>query len=346
MKQISTAPFIHSGRRSSDFPLWQLYCLIPALAWGVYRYGWYALVIIGLSLLTAILTELVFSKGLLKRKPDIPSVLLVGVLIAMCMPPQVPWYMVIGAALAGVLLGSVLLGGTSAAWINPAGFGLLFAVLCWPGFFSQSHGSYLGSWFDLVTKHGGPSMGPGDMAPIFAVSARPDLTGKIAMGIANVTGLNVPENIIASFLGFGNGPLGLSSPVLLLAGSVLPFARRLGDWRPSLSAFSVFAVFAWLFGGFAWGRGIGNGDVLFHLFNGPFLIVVLFMIQDYGSLPVTRSGRWVYGALTGFVLWVVSQFGTIEMGMVLGLVFVNVFSPLIDSGLRRRQRVVAQREAS
>ena len=99
---ISASPHIRSKATTSNIMLWVIIALLPATVFGVYNFGFSALIVIGVTVVTAILTEYAYQK-LMHKKVTIGdlSATVTGLLLALNLPANAPWWMcVLGAVFA------------------------------------------------------------------------------------------------------------------------------------------------------------------------------------------------------------------------------------------------------
>ena len=81
-----------------------------------------------------------------------------------------------------------------------------------------------------------------------------------------------------------------------------------------------------------------------HLVLGGFAFGMVFMATDPVTAAMTDTGRWIFGALVGFMTIAIRVVNpAYPEGMMLAILFANLFAPVIDWGvermyLRRRQR--------
>jgi Na+-transporting NADH:ubiquinone oxidoreductase subunit B len=79
-----------------------------------------------------------------------------------------------------------------------------------------------------------------------------------------------------------------------------------------------------------------------HMVLGGFAFGTVFMATDPVSASVTNKGRWIFGALIGFMVVLIRVVNPgFPEGMMLAILFGNVFAPLIDyfvaqANIRRR----------
>lgn len=69
----------------------------------------------------------------------------------------------------------------------------------------------------------------------------------------------------------------------------------------------------------------------YHLVMGGFAFGAVFMATDPVSAAQTNTGKWFYGLLIGALAILVRVVNpAYPEGMMLAILFMNVFSPLID----------------
>ena len=80
-----------------------------------------------------------------------------------------------------------------------------------------------------------------------------------------------------------------------------------------------------------------------HLVSGSFLFGAVFMATDPVSAAQTDLGRWIYGFMIGLLTVLVRVLNpAFPAGIMLAIVFMNVFAPAIDyyvvkANIRRRE---------
>jgi Na+-transporting NADH:ubiquinone oxidoreductase subunit B len=79
-----------------------------------------------------------------------------------------------------------------------------------------------------------------------------------------------------------------------------------------------------------------------HMVLGGFAFGTVYMATDPVSAAVTDTGRWVYGVMIGFMVVIIRVVNpAFPEGMMLAILFSNMFAPLIDyfvvqANIRRR----------
>ena len=81
-----------------------------------------------------------------------------------------------------------------------------------------------------------------------------------------------------------------------------------------------------------------------HFVLGGFAFGMVFMATDPVTGAMTDTGRWIYGALIGLMTVLVRVVNpAFPEGIMLAILFANLFAPLIDhfvvrANIRRRQK--------
>lgn len=104
---------------------------LPALA-GVYNFGWRVAAVVVFSMAVCWFTEYLFTRK--QGKPASMASLVTGILLALILPPNVPfWIVAVGAAFC-ITFGKMAFGGFGKNIYNPAMVGRCFLYICFPVF--------------------------------------------------------------------------------------------------------------------------------------------------------------------------------------------------------------------
>lgn len=141
---------------------------------------------------------------------------------------------------------------------------------------------------------------------------------------------------------FGNriGSLGETSILAALIGAALLLLTRIGSWRTmaavllgSFSCALLFKLYATAFGPNA--GAFNPAKYAFppykHFLMGSLVFGLIFMATEPVSSPGMPGAKWVYGFLIGAVVIVIRMLNpAFPEGVMLAILFGNVFSPLLD----------------
>ena len=251
------------------------------------------------------------------RKHDVNEGFLVtGMLFPLTLPPTIPlWQVAVGISF-GVVLGKEVFGGTGKNFLNPALTARAFLYFAYPAYMSGDR-----VWV---------------AAPVDGYSAATSL-GVMANAAKDVGMDSVTEGLQISwaqaFLGTIPGSMGETSTLACLIGAAILIATGIGSWRIMLSVLIGALGSAALFNVVS-----GSSDVAmfqmpphWHLVVGGLAFGLVFMATDPVSASMTETGKWAYGLLIGVVTTLVRVVNPgYPEGIMLAILFGNVFAPLID----------------
>ncbi len=269
--------------------------------------------------------ELIFS---VIRKHEINEGFLVtGMLFPLTLPPTIPlWQVAIGIAF-GVVIGKEIFGGTGRNFLNPALTARAFLYFAYP---KQISGN--GVWTAVDGYTGATALGK------IAETAPGAKTSEI------IAGLEAPLAETTwwdCFIGNVHGSMGETSALCCLLGAAFLIFTRIGSWRIMAGLVIGMTTFSTLFY-FLFEQPVMQILPHWHLVIGGFAFGTVFMATDPVSASMTQQGKWVYGFLIGFITVIVRSVNpAFPEGIMLAILFGNVFAPLIDyfvvqSNIKRR----------
>ena len=231
--------------------------------------------------------------------------LVTGLLFPLTLPPTIPlWQVAVGISF-GVVFGKEIFGGTGKNFLNPALTARAFLFFAYP---AQISGDAV--WV-AVDGHTGAT----------------PLTEAVAEG---VSGLSV--GWWDAFIGFIPGSMGETSTLACLLGAGYLILTGVGSWRIMLSvllATVALVVLLNILGSTT--NPMFSLPWTWHLVLGGYAFGLVFMATDPVSASMTQQGQWFYGALIGVMVVLVRVVNpAFPEGMMLSILFANVFAPLID----------------
>ena len=293
---ISSSP--HLRDRVTTRSIMQDVCiaLCPAALASILFFGYRSAVLMAVSVAACVLTEWVCCKAMRQKVTTGDfSAVVTGLLLAMNLPANAPvWMPVIGAVIA-IALVKMFFGGIGQNFMNPAL--LARAVLAL-------------SWATIMTKFPQPAFG--------------NLAG--VDGISGATPLAGGEYTVADlFLGNIPGVLGETCKLALLIGAAYLFYRQIISWHIPVAFIGAFAVCYLI------GSGFNVNLVIRQVLSGGLILGAFFMATDYSTSPTTNTGKLLFGAGCGLLLFIFrfARGGTSEW-CSFAILLMNVVSPLIE----------------
>ena len=237
-----------------------------------------------------------------------------GFLLPLTLPPTIPLWQVATGVAFGVLIGKEVFGGTGMNVLNPALTARAFLFFAYPAEISGD-----APW--IAAKHVG----------VDGFSGATALSKAASEGVAAL-GHFGSEAWMEAFLGFIPGSMGETSAALCLLGAIILIVTRIGSWRTLLGVALGSFVIATLLN-FVQSDTNMMFSVPFHwhVVIGGWAFGTVFMATDPVSSAFTEAGRFIYGLGIGVMVILVRVVNpAYPEGMMLAILFMNMFAPLID----------------
>ena len=290
---VSSSPHIRDKVTSSNIMLYVVIALLPATFFGIWNFrhenAWILVVV---TTAAAVLSEYLYEK--LMHKPitiNDFSAVVTGLLLALNLPPTLPWWMGVLGAVFAIIVVKQLFGGLGQNFMNPALGARCFLLICFAG--KMTYFVY-----DGVT-------GPTPLAELKA--------GETA-------------NTLSMLLGNIRGTIGETSVVAIMIGAMFLILMGVIDLRIPGTYIVTFVIFITLFGG----HGFDPQYITAHLCGGGLMLGAFFMATDYVTSPITPAGKVVFGVILGILTFCFRIYGGSAEGVSYAIIFSNLLVPLIE----------------
>jgi len=277
----------------------------PTSLWDCFWFGAvYFLPIYIVTFVVGIAWEMLFA---IRRGHEINEGFFVtSILFALTCPPNIPLWQVAMGISFGVVIGKEVFGGTGKNFLNPALTGRAFLFFAYP---AQLSGDTVWTAVD-------------------------GYTGATALSVAASQGMDVLRESMSwwdTFSGNIHGSIGETSTIAILLGGVLMLYTRVAAWRIVAGVMIGMVALSLLF------NQIDSTNPAFaipwywHLTMGGFAFGMIFMATDPVSAAMTNIGKWWFGILIGVMVVLIRVVNpAFPEGMMLAILFANLFAPLID----------------
>lgn len=278
----------------------------PSSLWDNFWYGFcYFIPIYAVTFIVGGFWEVLFA---MKRGHEVNEGFFVtSILFALTCPPSIPlWQVALGISF-GVVIGKEVFGGTGKNFLNPALTGRAFLFFAYPASMSG----------DAVWT---------------AVDGYTGATALSMIASDGVVALQGQITWLDAFFGKIQGSVGETSTLAILLGGIVLLWTRIASWRIVLGVFLGMVCFSTLL------NFIGSDSNpafampwYWHFVVGGFAFGMIFMATDPVSASMTNTGRYWYGALIGVMVVLIRVVNpAFPEGMMLAILFANLFAPLID----------------
>lgn len=267
--------------------------LLPTLVASVFLYGLGAPLLVLVCVATALVTEHVCCRFMNRESTagDL-SCVVTAMLFAFTLPANCGYFPAILGTVFAIAVVKMLFGGIGCNFANPAVAARVFIMLAMP--------IALGAYPDIMGR------------PLDAITGATPL----AMNAAG----DAPYSYMDMMFGLHAGALGETCIITLLAGYVFLLVMRVVDAWATVPFIATVAVIT----------GFAGQDAIYQVLSGGLALGAFYMATDYTTTPMTPKGKIIFGIGCGVITALVRLFAAAPEGVAFSILFMNMFTPLID----------------
>ena len=295
---------------------------------------------------------------IIRKHPITEGFLVTSALFPLILPATIPLWQVALGILFGVVIGKEIFGGVGMNILNPALTARAFLFFAYP---AQISGDVPWLPYNVDSISSGISALPNPMMTEGGVLNAADATSSatyLSLAANPESTINWSDSSMAmfgsewmnAFYGLVPGSMGETSVLACLIGAAILIVTKIASWRTMLGITLGTAATALLLNGIATPDSTPMLSMpwYWHFVVGGWAFGAVFMATDPVSSPFTEKGKFIYGLFIGFMVVLIRCVNpAYAEGMMLAILFMNMFSPLIDHFIvqgnikRRLQRDVA-----
>lgn len=291
---VSSSPHVRAKDSTSRIMLYVILALLPASLFGIFNFGFKALLLILITIASCVATEWVFNKIIHKKNTiDDLSAVVTGLLLALNLPVALPWWEAVIGGVFAIAIVKMMFGGLGQNFMNPALGARCFLLI-----------AFAADMTNFTTD---------------------TYTGATPLALIRNEGLGA-VNVMDMLIGKTAGTIGETSVIAILIGAIILILTGVIDLKIPGAYIISFAVFILLFGG----HGFDVNYLVAELCGGGLMLGAFFMATDYVTSPITPMGKILFGISCGILTGVFRCFGANAEGVSFAIILSNLFVPLIE----------------
>lgn len=292
--QVSSSPHVRAKDSTSRIMLYVIIALLPTSLFGIYNFGFKALLLILITIASCVATEWVFNKVVHKKNTiDDLSAVVTGLLLALNLPVALPWWEAVIGGVFAIAIVKMMFGGLGQNFMNPALGARCFLLI-----------AFAADMTNFTTD---------------------TYTGATPLALIRNEGLG-SVNVMDMLIGNTAGTIGETSVIAILIGAIILILTGVIDLKIPGAYIISFAVFILLFGG----HGFDVNYLVAELCGGGLMLGAFFMATDYVTSPITPMGKIIFGISCGVLTGIFRCFGANAEGVSFAIILSNLFVPLIE----------------
>ena len=289
---VSSSPHVRSKDTTERIMLYVIIALLPTTLFGIYNFGYRALILILVTIASCVASEWIFNKIVHKKQTinDLSAVV-TGLLLALNLPATLPWWEAVLGGVFAIVVVKCMFGGLGQNFMNPALGARCFLLIAFAANMTN-----------------------------FTIDSYTGATPLAAMRNGD------PVNTMDMLIGRTAGTIGETSAIAILIGAILLILMGVIDLRIPASYIITFIVFMLLFSG----HGADWTYITAQFCGGGLMLGAFFMATDYVTSPITPMGQIIFGICCGIFTGLFRCFGANAEGVSFAIILSNILVPMIE----------------
>ena len=289
---VSSSPHVRSKDTTERIMLYVIIALLPTTLFGIYNFGYRALILILVTIASCVASEWIFNKIVHKKQTinDLSAVV-TGLLLALNLPATLPWWEAVLGGVFAIVVVKCMFGGLGQNFMNPALGARCFLLIAFAANMTN-----------------------------FTIDSYTGATPLAAMRNGD------PVNTMDMLIGRTAGTIGETSAIAILIGAIFLILMGVIDLRIPASYIITFIVFMLLFSG----HGADWTYITAQLCGGGLMLGAFFMATDYVTSPITPMGQIIFGICCGIFTGLFRCFGANAEGVSFAIILSNILVPIIE----------------
>ena len=289
---VSSSPHVRSKDTTERIMLYVIIALLPTTLFGIYNFGYRALILILVTIASCVASEWIFNKIVHKKQTinDLSAVV-TGLLLALNLPATLPWWEAVLGGVFAIVVVKCMFGGLGQNFMNPALGARCFLLIAFAANMTN-----------------------------FTIDSYTGATPLAAMRNGD------PVNTMDMLIGRTAGTIGETSAIAILIGAIFLILMGVIDLRIPASYIITFIVFMLLFSG----HGADWTYITAPLCGGGLMLGAFFMATDYVTSPITPMGQIIFGICCGIFTGLFRCFGANAEGVSFAIILSNILVPMIE----------------
>lgn len=321
---VSVSPFSYLTPSVTNMSVTILAVLSPQVLMLFLTKSFSSLIVIVLCIVSSVCAELLCN--ILRRKFTLFDLTAVvqGLCIGFFTPSTYPLIPLCILVFLSLIIIKYVFGGSSHSWANPIAYSVIILYFLGTSFFPSMP-------FDKDMIETGSSIQvllQNNQLPLFTFDQK--LSAWLNTYIFSHIGAEIPQGYLSLMWDTRSVIPAFRFGFLTLFGSLFLFSFRMLRHSIPFSFVITYGLLIRLFLLTPINGSIGQGDILLALFSGGSLFIAFFLLDWYGTTPLSKIGKIFYGIVSGIVAFLILGCGSTSIGAMFTVLSVNIISPCIQ----------------
>jgi electron transport complex protein RnfD len=301
-----------------------LILLIPQIIMLLVTRSFDSLLVVMTALIGSLAAETLYVLCLKSHKSFWIPACIQGIVIGLLLPSTYPPVAVFFITFFSLLLTKYAFGGYVNSWANPVAVTVAIAYFINSAAFPQ----YLVTTADLQSRNAALVLIQNGTVPVISTDSA--ITGFLNKTIFKLAGMAIPDGYVSLFWDCHSIIPAFRFNMVTLISSIILISLDMVEIIVPACFIVIYTLLVRFMGPVVVHGIPGQGDILLALLSSGTLFSTLYLLQWYGTTPLTIWGKVTYGCVAGIIAFLVIGCGTSSAGYVFTVLIMNILSPMIQ----------------
>ena len=246
-----------------------------------------------------------------------------GIVIGLLLPQNYPLPMVFVISFSTILVSRLIVFKGINSWINIPALAIVIAWYIGNTFFPQ-----FALTSELLTmRNSSVYLIQSGYFPIYSFDS--PITAFLNKNIFSLANVTIPEGFVSMIWDSHSIIPAFRFNLITIISSIIIFSDNAFSLIIPSVFLGVYAVLVRLFVPYLFGGSINQGDMILALFTSGILFSAVFLIQWYGTIPVSVTGKIFLGIVNGVLAFAIIGCGTSPVGISYTIILSNIICMMI-----------------
>lgn len=322
--KITLNPFSSASYSLGTISLVMISLLLVQAAMLAVSKSFDSLAVLFFALLASVLAEAAFYFSKRTEKHSWRISIIQGLVAGLLVPSVYPVHAVFAVIFLTLLLGKFVFGSFASSWANLIALCIVILYFLNPSAFPP----FSVSAQELQSRNAALSLIQNGAVPLLELDS--SITDFLNSYIFKFFGISIPEGYVSLFWDNGSVIPAFRFNLITLISSIILISFDMIDYVVPAVFLFVYSLLVKFLLPFCIGGIPFQGDILLALLTSGTLFCTLYLLQWYGTLPMTLGGKILYGFFAGAAGFLIIGSGTSSAGYVFLVLVINLISPVIQ----------------
>ena len=321
--RISVKPFVYSIPSISSVSIRFLVLLSIQVIMLLLTGSFNAFLVVMISLLGSLTAAVINYYVRKEALYNIMNIAIQGLFIGLLLPETYPLPMVFVISFSTIVISRCLIFKSINSWVNVPAVAIIIAWYIGNKYFPQ----FAVNSEILNMRNSSVYLIQNGYFPIYSFDS--PVTAFLNKNIFSLANVSIPEGFVSLFWDSHSIIPAFRFNLITIISSIIIFSDNAFSLIIPSVFLSVYTILVRLFVPYLFGGSINQGDMLLALLTSGILFCSLYLIQWYGTIPVTVFGKIILGIFSGIIAFLIIGCGTSPVGMAYTIILSNIICMII-----------------